>query len=708
MDAMRRAGSRFGLLAIALAMAAGLASLPANVSPVEAATFTVTNTNDAGAGSLRQAILDANATPGADTIEFAIPGVGPHTIAPVSSLPVITSPVTIDGYTQPGASENTNLIDQASNAALRIVLDGSSAGAANGLTVQANSTIKGLAIGRFSGNGIEVQGAGSNSTIQGNYIGLDVTGSVSHGNGGHGLFFTGSTGNLIGGTLPAHRNVISGNSGISGIRFTAGSPANLVQGNFIGTDATGLLDRGNQRGIQFDNNSNSNIVGGTIAQARNVIAGNGINQINFATSSSITIQGNYLGVGRDGSTPMGGLSGIFMGGRSNHTIGGSAGVTPGGPCTGACNVISANGVAGIFFQANPTDSGTTIRGNFIGTDATGTLDRGNGGPGILFSESVSNNQIGGVVAGEGNLISGNDGPGIHVAGSGNSILNNRIGTQADGITPLPNSTGILINVGSSNTIGGVAPGAANVIAFNINKGVRVSGATAIGNRIRFNSIYANGFLGIENVDGGNTELAPPVITSTGPAIISGTACPLCDIDVFSDQNGQGEKPQATTVADAAGNWDAVGVFTGPHITATATDANGNTSEFSAAVLLLPASTPGAVYGAGHIPGPTGDKIGFEFQAKNTDNGLKGECLVVDQAPKPNRKIRCLDVLALVVEGNSATIYGNALDGDTLTTYVINVTDNGNPGKDQDTFSITTASGFTASGVLGSGNVHVND
>ncbi len=557
----------------------------------------VCETATAGECTLRAAIQQANATAGLDTINFNIPGCpgGICEIFPASPLPAITDPVLIDGYSQPGASENTNLIDQASNAALSIVLDGISAGPANGLTVQANSTIKGLVIGRFSGsgsfsgNGIGVDGAGGNSTIQGNYIGLDVSGSVNRGNSGfavtsgHGILFTGSSGNLIGGTLPAHRNVISANNGRAGIGFAFGSTGNLVQGNFIGTDATGLLDRGNHRGIQIFGGSNNNVIGGTIAQARNVIAGNDINQINFSTSNFITIQGNYLGVGRDGSQPMGGLSGIFMS-SGTHTIGGSAGVTPGGPCTGACNVISANGVAGIFAQGNT--SGMTIRGNFIGTDASGMLDRGNGGQGIWFS-SASNTPIGGAGAGEGNLISGNDGPGITLqpfssagALSGNSVLNNRIGTKADGISPLPNATGILIGGDSKNhTIGGVAPGAANVIAFNFNNGIRVSGAAATGNRIRFNSIHTNGFRGIESINGGNTELAPPVITSTSATTVLGTACASCEIDVFSDQDGEGEKPQATTVADAAGNWTANGVFTGPNITATATDVSGNTSEF---------------------------------------------------------------------------------------------------------------------------------
>ena len=100
-------------------------------APVIAATFTVTNTNDSGAGSLRQAILDANANPGTDTIEFNIPGAGVHTITPSQALPAATETVTIDGYTQPGSSVNTDPI--ATNAVILIEIDGSAAGLANGI-----------------------------------------------------------------------------------------------------------------------------------------------------------------------------------------------------------------------------------------------------------------------------------------------------------------------------------------------------------------------------------------------------------------------------------------------------------------------------------------------------------------------------------------------------------------------------------------------
>ena len=142
----------------------------------QAATFSVINTSDTGAGSLRQAILDANALAGPDNIAFNIPGPGPHTIALASVLPTITSPVVIDGYTQPGASPNT--LAEGNNAVLLIELDGTSAtGGGIGLSISATSTVRGLVINRFAESGIQLNAAVGGNVIQGNYIGTNVAGT---------------------------------------------------------------------------------------------------------------------------------------------------------------------------------------------------------------------------------------------------------------------------------------------------------------------------------------------------------------------------------------------------------------------------------------------------------------------------------------------------------------------------------------------------
>ena len=157
-----------------------------SIGLVAATTFDVTTTADSGAGSLRDAITLANANPGLDTITFHIPGSGVHTIIPASDLPNITDPVIIDGYTQPGASPNTNPLTLGpgalgSNAVILIELSGSggAAGAPGlGLNISAgNSTVRGLAINRFARSGINLEPADGN-IIEGNFLGTDPTGTV--------------------------------------------------------------------------------------------------------------------------------------------------------------------------------------------------------------------------------------------------------------------------------------------------------------------------------------------------------------------------------------------------------------------------------------------------------------------------------------------------------------------------------------------------
>jgi len=571
------------------------------VADAKAATFEVNSTGDAGdtdlgdglcqtaSGecTLRAAIEQANALPGLDTVNFEILACAsaPCTITPALPLPPVTDPILMDGYSQTGASENTNPIDQPINAALRVTLDGAYAFAGNGLTIRHSAVVKGLVIGRFIGHGIHIESGVNVVTVQGNFVGLGADGSFRR-NSGDGIRITGSPGNLIGGLMPAHRNLISANSQ-EGIEVNGGAATgNVIQGNFIGTDASGLLDRGNgYRGILIWAASQTQI-GGTIAPARNVIAGNGLSNIGLYLNASTPaiIQGNYLGVGRDGSTVLGGSTGVWIS-SGRHVIGGSEGVTPGGACTGACNVISGNDV-GIFANLS---NGTTIQGNFIGPDATGTRPVRVGvccPDGIWLRNFATNFQIGGSAPGEGNLISGLSGEAIRFSllATANSIQGNRVGTRTDGISALGNGTGILLTNDDpvtgvedrfpvDNTITG------NIIAFNAENGVRVVGSGTIRNRVANNSIHTNGFRGIENRNGGNRELAPPAISSAAPTAASGTACPFCTVEVFSDANGEGEKLEAITSADEAGHWSAAGVFGGPNITATAIDTDGSTSEF---------------------------------------------------------------------------------------------------------------------------------
>jgi uncharacterized repeat protein (TIGR01451 family) len=241
------------------------------------ATFLVTTVADSGSGSLRQAILDADATTTQSTINFNIAPGGAQTIIPSSPLPVISNPMIIDGTTQPGS--NGTPIIQINGSQIFVPGSNPPAQMANvaGLYVTSgNTTVKGLVINRFTGDGILLSHNGSNHIVD-NYIGTDLTGTFSLSNGQSGVYLIDSRNNIIGGSTAADRNLISGNAA-SGVWITATSPGtasgNAVIGNDIGVDATGAGNLGNA----FDGvtiTSGNNKVGGKLQGEGNTIAFNG-------------------------------------------------------------------------------------------------------------------------------------------------------------------------------------------------------------------------------------------------------------------------------------------------------------------------------------------------------------------------------------------------------------------------------------------------
>ncbi|MCA9062796.1 MAG: DUF4347 domain-containing protein, partial [Planctomycetaceae bacterium] len=262
------------------------------------ATFTVTNTNDSGAGSLRQAIIDANALAGTDTITFNIATTDPGyvdptpaspnsgdeywTIALSSGLPYVTESVVIDGWSQPGYTQ-TPVIE----------IDGSGAGSAYGLylnTGSGGSTVRGLVINQFNLAGLYIWTGAAGSTIVGNSIGTDVTGSIDLGNGSG--IVTSSSSTIIGGSTLQERNIIAGNGG-NGIQLANGSSNNIIQGNLIGIGSGGEA-LGNGTGIAFGNLSSSGtLVGGTNAGEGNVIAFN--SGIGIRTTTGTGAGNSFLG-----------------------------------------------------------------------------------------------------------------------------------------------------------------------------------------------------------------------------------------------------------------------------------------------------------------------------------------------------------------------------------------------------------------------------
>src|SRR2546421_12698839 len=327
LDANGVARSTAGLLSERAALPAlAVEGRPEPVAPLPMAgqTFTVNSTADPGTGicdatecTLREAIAAANAAAGSDTIAFNIPNPGTHTMTPLTPLPAITSPVVIDGYTQPGAIANT--LADGNNAVLMIELDGSLAGALNMLSISAGSSrVRGLVINRCS-RAIELDTNGGN-TIEGNFLGTNVAGSAVSLNDYGVLVSIGSGNNLIGGTTAAARNIISGNN--NGVALLGG-PGNMVQGNFIGTDTTGVNDLGNSIGVGITADTN-NTIGGAIAGARNVISGNGT-EIRMQADNNV-IQGNYIGISATGGAfnySNTTFTGVFIFSSNGNTVGGT-------------------------------------------------------------------------------------------------------------------------------------------------------------------------------------------------------------------------------------------------------------------------------------------------------------------------------------------------------------------------------------------------
>lgn len=628
-----------------------------------AATFTVTTAADTGAGSLGAAIAAANATPELDRIEFAIPGGGVQTLFPKGSI-TLTQPVIFDATTQPGwsgsplielngslAGSNANgivvtggfstvsgfiinrykttgsggygiLLDtngfntiyncwigtdatgtgRVGNAIGGIVVLGASGDNVIGGTTAATRNV----ISGNPGSGIHLAtGNAGRNTIRGNWIGLSATGDTLA-NGGNGIFLN-SPNNVIGGTLPGARNVISGN-GLPGIFVGLAATATTIQGNYIGTDPTGAVDMGNlQNGINIDR-ANNCVIGGNTAAARNVIAGNEFpNVYVFGPATGNKIQGNYLGTDASGVVGLGDGNAVVIDNAANNQVGGGS--------AGEGNLISGHPFSAVVIQ-NAGATGNTVRGNTIGTNAAVNAALPNSRGVIVFN--ANRNVIGGSSPGEGNIISGNDIHGIELRNAHLCrVSGNKIGTDATGVLDLGNKQHGIVIIASTDTIGGTSDAFANVVAFNRMAGIYDS--TGGQNLIRFNKTYGNGALGIDlfprgivandslDGDGGaNFGQNFPILDST--SVASGTTHVFGRLDSQPSSSytidfyysteadtahfGEGRAHFAslgvTTDATGRAPFDLdVGSLVPDHlfITATATDAGGSTSEFSQTLCL---------------------------------------------------------------------------------------------------------------------------
>ncbi len=436
----------------------------------------------------------------------------------------------------------------------------------------------------ISGNGedgVRIADSGTTgNTVSRNYIGLAANGTDDLGNSQYGVVIDdGAQNNTVGGDTEDERNVISGNDNDGVAVFQNVTPGNIISGNYIGTDASGTADRGNAGDGVYIGWSQDNTIGGDTEDERNVISGNGQHGIRIYSSDTMsnTVSGNYIGLAANGTDALGNdLNGVdIYGDPQNNTIGGDTG--------GERNVISGNGNRGVRIDGSGTMS-NTVSGNYIGTDKSGTLDRGNSSDGLYITNGAQNNTVGGDTDGERNVISGNDNNGVQISGSGtmsNTVSGNYIGLAANGTAALGNANrGVyIVSDAQNNTVG---PG--NVIAYNSYEGVEVNGGSTSGNTITQNSIFSNNTMGILLTAGANGGIAAPVImtTTVGSVNVVGTACADCTVEVFenSDADGEGETYVGDTTATTSGAFTVtVSSLSDPYLTATATDARG-TSEFS--------------------------------------------------------------------------------------------------------------------------------
>ncbi|MCU0963244.1 MAG: right-handed parallel beta-helix repeat-containing protein, partial [Pirellulaceae bacterium] len=421
--------------------------------------------------TLRAAIMEANARAGKDTIEFNISGAGPHVIKLATRLPAIIDPISIDGYTQPGARPNSQTLRDGHDAVVKIELDGSRLPiGTNGLDiVGGQSEVMGLAIHSFYGRPIAHQ----------EYLGTTIVGE-----GGMGIWLWGGSGsqivgNFLGATAAGQLPTYPRPADAISTGVVAGSADNVIQENLV----VGHSGAGIALGAKIATELAENVRGNRVV-------------------------GNYVGLLQDGQTPRGNSTGVLI-------CWGAFGNYIGGDEARLGNLISGNTGVGISIVGvapeNKYVGGNVIQRNLIGTDRTGTsIDRdgqassgdetGNRYAGIQIDRSPGN-VVGGAFVSAGNVISGNL-AGVTIfepPSSGNQISHNKVGTDLTGSIALPNTlNGIQIQRSSQNEISG------NVIAGNLGTGVYVEGPAASGNRIQDNliGVDSTGSTGLGNGNGG--------------------------------------------------------------------------------------------------------------------------------------------------------------------------------------------------------------
>ncbi len=501
----------------------GLAGLAAFLLPSAAGAFTVSTIADSGAGSLRQAMMDLNASAAAGTIDFAIPGASCPTVCTITlagPLPALLYPATIDGYTQPGAMANTLAVGN--DAVLKIEING------NGVNQAAirlmpgavGSVVRGLAINNFGAGGFGIVVQADDCVVQGNFIGTNPAGTavVGSGAGLYGVAVTGGVHVRIGGTLSSQRNLISGSSG--GIAVYGGTGGDLlIRNNYVGTNAAGTAAIHNNYGIIVglspgdiigDATNGGVTIGGLGPGEPNVVSGNQCVGIQAKARENALIQflwivGNIVGLDATATSAVGnGCSGIDVQGDP---------LEAGFGLTVQANIIAANGFAGHSPGVVLSAPGGRLWSNFIGTNPAYAVGLGNYGSGVFVTGfPTSPAAVGGLNLG--NVIVSSGGYGIEFSETFARVAGNWIGVSGDAglTTALPNQAGGILVESSNVFIGdpGMNLDLLNYVADNGGDGIFVQNTTAVtAHAMVFgNSIFNNTGLGINLAPGGVTPNDP--------------------------------------------------------------------------------------------------------------------------------------------------------------------------------------------------------
>ncbi len=365
--------------------------------------------------------------------------------------------------------------------------NGASSNTIGGLTASARNIISGSYY-----QGVVIRDGGTKSNVlEGNYIGLNATGTAAVSNAWSGVaIFNGAQSNVIGGTLSAMRNIISGNGDQGVVISDPGTMGNVVEGNYIGLSPAGTAAISNGwAGVSIFNQATFNTIGGTASATRNIISGNGLQGVTLSDpgTQSNSVQGNYIGLNPagTGAIPNGWAGVDIFGGARFNVIGGTG--------AGAGNVISGNTLQGVSISQTNT-TGNTVAGNFIGVNPAGTAAVANGWSGVQVFFGAQSNVIGGTVVGAGNLISGNGNAGVTIDDPGtgyNVVEGNYIGLNLAGTAAIGNGwAGVYLFGGTiGNRIGGVGVG--NVISGNGNQGVVITDSGTVGTVVAGNIIGLN-------------------------------------------------------------------------------------------------------------------------------------------------------------------------------------------------------------------------